>query len=313
MANDEKPIQPGTEQIQTIPFTTPIIQQSFDLNKLDNFAQNLGTKFMHWKAMPSPIGLNDRGDYRRSDNGEVDVITSNGYIYYLAGVFTATLVGNSRDQKRPSDSALIDYSQGYLILPRFYDSKEGDPRKRIRITPGDRIYSDPKADDLVVNKELITYAFDRDNIPMYPIMHMDGPIIDSKNIAYLENVDFTLTKEGNIRWIPGRKNPGINVDTGEGNIYTIRYLYRAFYYITHLPNEVRITNVTQGGERGPQRMPYHAIVVREYMFKNVNQGDETNKPLLKKAEYRQVAKPMDTIDINSPTVQVEITDIDNDT
>jgi signal peptidase I len=267
---------------------------------------------MHWKAMPSPIGLSDRGDYRRTDDGNVDVITSNGYIYYLAGTFTATLVGNSRDQKRSSDSALIDYSQGYLILPRFYDCKENENKKRIRITPGDRIYCDPEADDLVINKELMTYSFDKDNIPMYPIMHMDGPIIDSKNAIYKEHIDFSLTKEGNIRWIPGGKNPGINPDTGEGNVYSLRYLYRAFYYITHLPNEVRITNITQGSERGPQRLPYHAIVVREYIFHNINKGDQTNKPPLQKMEYRQIPRPTDNVQVNQPVVSVEMTDINND-
>jgi len=39
--------------------------------------------------------------------------------------------------------------------------------------------------------------------------------------------------------------------------------------------------VTTGGVRGPERMPYHAVVMREYIFHNQNRGDKLNqnKPL----------------------------------
>ena len=55
----------------------------FDLDRLDNFVQNLGVEYSHYKSMPSPIGQGDRGDYRRNDG--VDTITSTEcYILSLA-------------------------------------------------------------------------------------------------------------------------------------------------------------------------------------------------------------------------------------
>ena len=306
--SDEKPI---TQQIQAINFGSPIIQESFDLNRLDNFAQSLGTKFYHYKAMPSPIGLNDRGDYRRNDS--VDVITSNGYIYTLAGIFTATITGNSKDQRRSGDAgALVDTSQAYLVMPRFYDPTVPGEQKRIRLTPGDRLYSDPNVDDLVVNKELMTYNPNHDNLPMYPIKQMDSLIVDFRNQSYKECVDFEITPTGNIRWLETGKNPGVNPDTGEGNVYSIRYLYRAFYYVTELPKEVRITNVTQDGVRKPERMPYHAIVVREYIYHNINKGDELNKPPVKVMENRQVEQPAENLNVNNNIVKVEMANISDE-
>jgi len=310
-----------SEQLQTIPFSSPIVQESFDLNKLDNFARSLGTTFYHWKSSISPIGINDRGDYRRN---ETDVLTSNGYIYNLAGKFTATMTANQKDQKRPTEGAVIDASQAYLVLPRYYDSEESQAiannpcvspikPKRIYLTVGDRLYCDPKIDDLVVNKEMIQFAYDRENVPMFPIRAMDAPIIDSRGIEYKENIDFCITKFGNIQWIEGRPNPGIDPDTGDGRTYSIRYLYRAFYYITSIPHEVRITNVTQNGVRSPERMPYHIQVTREYIYHSINNSNQLNKPTNPAIENRQVPAPIETINTPNGIVRVETDDIDFDT
>ena len=101
---------------------------------------------------------------------------------------------------------------------------------------------------------------------MFPIRVMDGPVIDSRGIEYKENIDFTIDNFGNIAWIEGRPNPGIDPNTGSGRTYSIRYLYRAFYYVTSLLREVRITNVTEGGVRRAERMPYYIQVTREYIY-----------------------------------------------
>jgi hypothetical protein len=338
---DKKPI--GWQIPAIAPFA-PIIQESFDLNRMDLFVKSLGSEFWHWKSSPSPIGLNSKGDYRRN---ETDVITSNGYVYNFGGRFTATMTGNQKDQKRPSEGGLLDSSTAYLVMPRFYDDASdnpvsavidspfsnkpcpelplqvgpiGDeccnetitPGKRIRLAVGDRLYHDPSVDSLVINKELMNFSFDGPNIAMYPIVQMDAPIVDSNGCYYSEGQSFTLCN-GNIVWTPGQPNPGIDPATGEGRTYSIRYLYHAFYYVVSLLREVRITETTKDGYRSPERMPMYVMLQREFLYHNINNSNPLNKPPTKAQENRQTVGIPDSIDIKTGKIKVEQTDYDNDT
>jgi hypothetical protein len=227
--------KPNGIQIDTIDRNLEFVQESFDLDRLDNFVTGLGVEYFHFKGQPSPIGQNDRGDYRRNDG--VDTITSNGMIYRCAGKFTATMTDNSRDRKR-GEAGILDPSESKLVMPRFYNKNAVADGDRIYLSPGDRIYvADPEADVLVSNPQKMDYEAGVDNVPMFPIVHMELPLIDSRNIEYVLGTDYQITQDGNIRWLAGGKNPGIDPDTGKGRIYSIRYLYRAYWYITILLKE----------------------------------------------------------------------------
>jgi hypothetical protein len=268
---------PIGNQTDTINRNSPFVQMSFDLAKQDLFATSFAVEFQHFKAMPSPIGQNDRGDYRRNDG--VDTITSNGMLYNCAGKFSATMTDNSRD-KGKTDGGQLDASQCRIVMPRYYNAADGtlDANNRIYLAPGDRVYvADPTTDVLVSNYHKMDYEAGIDNIPMFPIVKLDSSIVDSQGIEYICGVNFSITQAGNIRWIDGARNPGIDPDTGKGRIYSIRYLYRAYWYVQSLPKEVRITNVTTGNLRAPERMAMHAILVREYVYHNQNRGDQQNQ------------------------------------
>lgn len=301
---------PRGQQIDAIDRNLEYVQESFDLDRLDNFVTGLGVEYLHYKGVPSPIGQNDRGDYRRNDG--VDTITSNGMIYRCAGKFTATMTDNSRDRKR-GEAGILDPSESKLVMPRFYNENGGVANgKRIYLSPGDRIYvADPEADVLVSNPQKMDYEPGVDNIPMFPIVEMEVPLVDSRNIEYIQGVDYAITADGNIRWLPGGKNPGIDPDTGKGRVYSIRYLYKAYWYITVLLKEVRVTNVTTDGERAPERMPYHAIAMREYMYHNQNKGDKTNQ-LKSKDPKRVVHEPVSSIDPAKPVITVDMTAVGDD-
>jgi len=297
--------KPKGEQLNTLGRPGDLFQASFDLAKQDQFVTSLGVQFMHWKATPSPIGLKDKGDYRRS--GELDTISSNGFLYKKAGCFTATVVGNSRNQKR-SDGGVLDDSTSRMIMPRFYDKNgESAAGDRIYLAPGDRVYiADPAADVLVANFQRMEYESDQDNRPMFPICKMEY-IDDSQGKAFQEGKDFEITTAGDIRWIPGGDNPGIDPDTKKGRIYSVRYLYKAFWYILSLPNEVRITNTTKGDVRSPERMASYAVIQREYVYQNTINSKKSN---LKPEETRRVREePNDSIDPNGKQIKVNMDDI----
>lgn len=299
--------KPKGNQVDTINRYSPFVQESFDLPRQDAFVTSLGVDFKHYKAMPSPIGKNDRGSYRRSDG--VDTISSNGMIYQCAGIFTGTITDNSR-QSRHANGGIMEPTQSRVVLPRFYNDKDVADGKTIYLAPGDRLYiSDPNADVKVSNYQEMVYEADIDNIPMFPIIEMEMCLRDSRNIEYSQGTDYIITQEGNIRWLSGGKNPGIDPDTEKGRIYSIRYLYNAYWYVMELPKEVRITNVTTGGVRSPTRMPYYAVIVREFMFHNQNKGDQTNQ-LKTKTPQRVNKEPVQSINPAKPVILVDMNAID---
>ncbi len=297
-------------KIDVIDRFSPYTQESFDLARLDNFVSGLGVEYFHYKSFPSPIGKNDRGDYRR--NNGVDTISSNGMLYKCSGKFTATMTDNTRE-KRSGASGNTDPSESFLVLPRFYDKEiKGDGKgDRIYLAPGDRIYvADPNVDVLVSNSQEMDFE-EGDNVAMFPIVKMEVPLTDSRNIEYIEGVDYTIC-DGNIKWLAGGKNPGIDPSTGKGRVYSVRYLYKSYWYITKLPKEVRITNVTNAnGDRVPERASYHATTQREYMYHNQNKGSKTNQ-LKSKDPKRAAHEPVSSVNPSKYSVPVDMSGIGDD-
>lgn len=263
----------GKLQLDTLPKSPMELEQiSFNLDKQDQFVKSHGVCFMHYRAMPSPIGLKDRGDYRRSDS--LDTISENGFIYKKAGEFQGVVLGNS-NKKQTVEGGLYDFSEARLTLPRFYneDSEEA-AGERIHLVQGDRIYlkNVSKEEKDVVNYQRVEYNPNGVDFLQFPATSVEF-IMDSQGNEYKYGVHFKIDKNGNIKWLSGKKNPGIDVDTGKGRIYSIRYRYEAHWYISAVINELRIGNVTSGGERKESRMGYHVMIQREYVYHNRNRGD----------------------------------------
>lgn len=266
--------KPVGQQVPTLPAAGDLFQASFDLIKMDQFPTGLGVQLIHFKAIPSPIGLKDRGDLRRPDT--IDTISSNGMIYKKSGCFTATFVSNN-ESSRWGEGGMLDDSTARLILPRFYDTSTGVANgDRIYPAVGDRLYiADQDADVLVPMYQRMEYQVDKPDQPQFPVCKVEF-LTDSRGIDYIQNVDFKIDVAGNIEWLAGGQRPGIDPETGKGRVYAIRYLYRAYWYVSMIPNEIRITNVTQNGVRTPERLPYHLMIQREFVYHNIN---NSTKPI----------------------------------
>jgi hypothetical protein len=285
-----------------IPF--PITELGFNLESQDQFVKSRGVVFQHWAAIPSPIGLKDRGDYRRSD--QYDTISSNGMIYKKVGCFTAAIVSNSKS-KNPIEGGVFDYSTARLLVPRFYDQEGGGEEKEIHLAPGDRVFV-RDLELLVPNYQRMEFnpgGLDRAQFPIKCVSYL----IDSRNIEYKQGYHFKLV-DGHIKWIDGRDNPGIDPDTGKGRVYSIRYEYNAHWYITQIPNEVRVVQGTSSdGERFPQRMPYSAVIQREYVY--YNQNNDIDKDHGREKEVRDIEEPKHVIEtVDNYQVKVNMDDIE---
>jgi hypothetical protein len=239
-------------------------QVTINLDQDEKFVNSQGVDFIHYKAVPSSVGIKERGDYRKVD--AADISASNGFKYICAGEFTAAMVSNNKN-KNAIDGGLFDESVARLIMPRFYNKNGQDSGgKRIHLAPGDRVYI-KDADVEVPNWQKMTYNPNGTDQAQFPITCVEY-LEDSQGIEYIAGRHFKVNSSGNIEWLPGQKNPGIDPDTGKGRVYSIRYLYNAHYYILSIPNELRVGRVTEGGIRKTARMPYYAVVQREYVYHN---------------------------------------------
>jgi hypothetical protein len=295
------------EQLRSLPeIPEDLFQVTMDLSKNDDLITQRGVQFVHWAALPSPIGLKERGDYRRSD--QYDTISSNGMLYRKAGCFTAAIVNNSKS-KRPTEGGIFDYSTARLVVPRYYDNETVADGKEIHLAPGDRVYI-KDMEVLVTNYQMIQYNPEGLDRAQFPINCVEF-LIDSKNIEYKAGYDFKIT-DGHIEWISGKKNPGIDTETGKGRVYSVRYKYNAHWYIVNIPNEVRVSQGTVNGQRVVQRMPYSAIIQREYVYYNQNNDSEKEIPKREKKESRVMDAPKDPViqPENPYAIKVEMSDIE---
>jgi hypothetical protein len=293
------------QQVRSLPQNpVDLFQVTMDLAKNDDLITGRGVAFEHWVAIPSPIGLKDRGDYRRSD--QYDTITSNGMIYKKAGCFTATIVSNSK-RKTQGDGGLVDYSTARLLVPRFYDDQEVADGEEIHLAPGDRVFI-KDMEIFVSNYQRMQYipgGLDRAQFPIKSVQFL----VDSRNIEYKCGYHYKIS-DGHIEWIDGRDNPGIDPETGKGRIYSIRYKYNAHWYITEIPNEVRVTQGTnEAGQRFPQRMPYSAIIQREYVY--YNQNNDADKEHGRNKEVRDIEEPKEAVPMEDIfAIKIDMNDIE---
>lgn len=296
-------------QIDALPRNPMDLEQiSFNLQKQDDFVKSHGVCFTHYRAMPSPIGLKDRGEYRRSDS--LDTISENGFIYTQCGEFSGVILNNSKS-KNPAEGGLVDTSEARLTLPRFYNEDSQElPNKRIHLAPGDRIFlkNVELEEKSVVNYQRVQFNPNGDDFLQFPATCVET-LMDSLGRMYEEGVHFKITKSknnsGNIRWIAGKSNPGIDPDTGSGRVYSVRYRYEAHWYVVRILNELRIGKVTEGSERKEARMPYQVLIQREYVYHNRTKGGSQDSKKENETN-RTNPEPEESINPNKPQVKVNI-------
>ena len=76
----------------------------------------------------------------------------------------------------------------------------------------------------------------------------------------------------------------------------MRYKYNAHWYITEIPNEVRVTQgVDENGKTFPERMQYSAIIQREYVY--YNQNNDVAEDQGSRKRVRDIEEPKKAIPV----------------
>ncbi len=240
----------------------------FDVQALDNLTKSQGVLLEHWRAMRCPVGVIDRYDSLRRPH-EHHENCSNGMIYTKAGTFQGTFTGNGLSNKGDPTGSL-DSSTATIIVPRFYTNEDGTDGERIFPAPYDRFfYADVNV--VVSNWEVMeahATGTERLSFPATKVFEL----VDARGVRYSEG-DYQLVN-GNIVW-QGQNQPGQDVEAGRGRVYSLRYLYRPFWYVARMMHEVRVTSITSNdGERVTEMIQKLVSVQREYIY--LNEENDSN-------------------------------------
>jgi hypothetical protein len=233
---------------------------SFDPDAFNELLNFQGVRFVHYKALRCPVGMTDVDDNNRPHEDHAGC--SNGFIYYKSGIVTASLMGNSNNQNS-SDMGLIENSSIVATFPQFYDESE----TKISLAPFDRLFlnEEEKENRILVPTWHLQLAHQSKVDKLYFPCENVEILVDSRGNEYKQDVDFCI-ENGCIKW--GDRWPGYQLDVGRGTLYTVRYQYRPYFYVSRLMHEIRVAQIDSYDGRKLVRMPQQALLNREYTFSN---------------------------------------------
>lgn len=254
---------------------------TFDPEAFNEFLNLQGVRLCHWKALRCPVGMTDVDDNRRPHEDHEGC--SNGFIYYKAGIITAGMSGNGNNQTS-NDMGFLEDSTITASFPQFYDGTTD----KIDIAKYDRFYLDEEETEskiVVPTWQLHTAHESRWDKLNYPVVSVDK-LIDFRGNEFTEGTDFCVEK-GQIKWKGAW--PGYQADAKRGAIYSVRYMYRPYWYCARMLHEIRVAQVETLAGRNLQRLPLQCMIAREYTFTNAQADEESKNP----NDPRQTPSPAD--------------------
>jgi hypothetical protein len=254
----------------------PFQAVSFDVEAFDQLISSHGVTVEIYSATICPLGSRDPDD-AHSHMGHHEC--SNGFIYTFCGEVEASFLGNTSSPNFQG-YGISDEASASMTVKRFYDCPAGKP---VLIGHYYRLYI--KDNPVVVtNSEIIEHHQSGTDRLSYPLVEVQN-VIDARGRTYSEGADFCV-EEGLLKWYPN-KGPGYDTKLGRGIPFSIHYTYKPFYYVKHIPHEVRVTKDVDPmtGEVSLQRVQYQLLLEREWAF-----HDQNRKPREKSSD-RDVPEP----------------------
>lgn len=244
-----------------------------DLDAQDKFITSNGVELLHYRAVACPIGMVEVNDVRAPHHEHSEC--SNGYIYELAGTVLG-MPSNNSAMTSLEDIGLLDGSIMNITFPRFYADK---PDKRVYVQLYDRFYI-KGCEVLAPNTQRVEAHITGIDKLTYRAQQVEDPITDANGRQYT-SADYRI-ENGNLVWTSDNR-PGFDATINKGTIYSVRYLYSPYFYVSRIMHEIRIAHRTDfvTGERKSLRAPYAALLSREYYLykeqRNEGQSSEDTR------------------------------------
>ena len=234
----------------------------------DSLVRSHGVLLEHFIALPCPQSDKNINNVR---SNHADHNCEDGMYYVCAGTFLGIMTNNPKNSHFQAEG-MIDSATCWIIVPRFYE--QGG--KKIYFSPYDKIYvaDDQYKEVLVPNFESMessTTGVDRLRFPICEVTH----VIDKNGQpSYQMGVDYAVTANGALQWL-GQNRPQFNPTLKEGGVYSIRYLYRPYWYVATVEHEIRLSRVLnpETDDNTLVRLPQYLRCVRERYFRSKDNTD----------------------------------------
>lgn len=245
---------------------------AFDSQAWDDAVAAHGLTFVHWQAMPDPIGLQSKYDSRKPDAVN-NTNVFNGFYYVKMGDVQAIMAGNTKEAKATS-GGIVDSGIAQFTPATRYLCEQNEEPKRVYLSPYDRFYL--KDEGIFVPRgELVEASItgvDKTSFPIEQVLN----IVDADGIVY--NSNCYSINNGAICWKDSR--PSFNVEINKGKVYSIKYLLRPFFYVHRMIHELRLMQIVDEmtGEHKLIPVNQSCIVQREYLFQNKQVDPSSQDP-----------------------------------
>lgn len=253
-----------------VELTAPLSTASFELEAFEVALRSQGVHLVHFRALPCPVGLSDKDDIRTVHEDHSDC--TNGRIYIKAGEITGIFTGNGNKQDQ-SDMGLLDGGNVNVTLPTTYDGCDDE----VSVMPFDRFFLSEEAITVPHTQLVQSHETGHDRLDFPIVTVLD--IVDADGKKY--NVGDYKIEKGEIVWLNG----GLTYDAQlkRGMVYSIRFTYRPYWYVSRLLHQIRIAQVQTEAGRIVQRFPQQFALQREYIFEKLKKesSDPTNERTVK--------------------------------
>ena len=262
MSSQDKPNQvyPSSPTSTQSPMPIYIPDPSLKGVSFDQLIQNRGIRFIHRKATLCPnMSLLD-------DNNHVPdcpICDDSGLIYYDEREIWGLFYSNSIE-KTFEAHGIWEIGNAVITLPSEYPT--GDQADF-------NTYDELLIPDFEVRLwELKEYfpTTNRKQTLRYPVKKIDFLAVinnDTDMQKFEVDVDFTITTEGEIEWLPGRA-PVFDEDRQRGQIYTVSYWANPIYKVLQPLRELRVSQEFVGGVKISRRLPQQVLVKRDFLVSN---------------------------------------------
>lgn len=232
---------------------------AFDLDAFEEAIQSHGIELIHYLAVTDPIGLTDKNGSRRPNLVD-SPLRSNGFLYIKAGTVKSLMSGATKEVKA-SSGGITDSGVAQITPCRFYMSDD-ETFKKVYLAPYDRLYL-AQEDILVTRHELVEASITGVDTLKFPAVSV-LVLVDSEGREYTQESFDVLN--GKIHWKQNAPKPAFDPETNKGQVYSVKYEMRPYYYIQRLVHDLRVVQSLQDGERVVKQAQQSAIVAREYLI-----------------------------------------------